>query len=109
MEAIGFARAATSGAIWAAVAYGLAMVSGAPVSMNDLALDAGLMAGASVGADVIHAGLGMQPTGVTSAAATGAVFAGLQAAVRGDENYLVNGAAAAGNDALVEVMYASWS
>lgn len=105
MDASSIGRAATSAALWAGVAYGLAAFSGASVSMSDLAMDAGLMGASSVGTDLLHNMVGANPTGVTSAVGTGVVYAGLSRAVRGSEAYAVNFAAAAANDMLVEKYY----
>jgi hypothetical protein len=98
-------RAIASGAIWFGVSYGLSVATGANLQIMDTAVDAGIMAGSSIGADVVHSGLGWSPTGITSALATGGMYAGIQYAYRGDANFLVNGAAAAGNDMLVEMYY----
>jgi len=98
-------RAVASGAIWFGVAYGLSMATGANLSLTDTAVDAGIMAGSSIGADVVHSGLGWSPTGVTSALATGGMYAGIQYAYRGDTNFLVNAGAAGANDMLVEMYY----
>ena len=91
-----------SGGLWFAVAYGLGMALGANPSLADTAVDAGMMAGSAVGADMVHGMLGWNPTGTTSAVATGAMYAGLQKVVRGDSNYLVNAGFAGANDFLVE-------
>jgi hypothetical protein len=91
-----------SGGVWFVVAYGLGMVLGSNPDLFNTAVDAGMMAGSAVGADVLHGVLGWKPTGVTSAVATGAMYAGMQRVVRGDSNYLVNVAFAGANDMLVE-------
>jgi hypothetical protein len=91
-----------SGGLWFGVAYGLGMVLGANPDLYNTALDAGMMAGSAVGADMLHGMLGWNPTGVTSALATGGMYAGLQKVVRGDSNYMVNVGFAGANDMLVE-------
>jgi hypothetical protein len=75
MDASSVGRATTSAALWAGIAYGLTMVSGAEVNLMDLALDAGLMGASSMGTDLLHNLAGANPTGMTSAVGTGVVYA----------------------------------
>lgn len=105
MDASSVGRATTSAALWAGIAYGLAMAAGVEVSMTDLAYDAAIMGGSSLGADLLHNMTGMSPTGITSAVATGAVYTGLSKVVRGSNAYAVNFVAAAGLDMAVEKYY----
>jgi hypothetical protein len=105
MDASSVGRAATSAMLWAGVAYGLAAVTGTPVPISELAMDAGLMGASSVGTDLLHNAVGANPTGMTSAIGTGAMYAGLSKLVRGSDAWAVNFAAAAGNDMLVEKYY----
>lgn len=105
MDASSVGRATTSAALWAGVAYGLALVSGAQVAISDVAYDAAIMGGSALGGDLVHGVLGWQPTGLTSAAATGAMYAGLSKALRGSDAYMVNFGVAAANDMLVEQYY----
>jgi hypothetical protein len=102
MDSVSYRRAVMSGGVWFVVAYGLGMVLGSNPDLFNTAVDAGIMAGSAVGADVAHGLLGWNPTGVTSAVATGAMYAGMQRVIRGDSNYLVNVAFAGANDMLVE-------
>ena len=102
MDSVSYSRAVMSGGLWFGVAYGLGMVLGANPDLYNTALDAGMMAGSAVGADMLHGMLGWNPTGVTSALATGGMYAGLQKVVRGDSNYMVNVGFAGANDMLVE-------
>jgi len=102
MESVSFTRAAVSGGDWFAVAYGLTLVTGANSDLYNVAVDAGIMAASAAASDVAHGMMGMVPTGVTSHLMTGAMYAGAEKLVRGDNNYMVNAAAAAGNDYLVE-------
>ena len=99
---VSYNRAVMSGALWFGVAYGVGMVLGANPDLYNTALDAGIMAGSAVGSDMLHGMLGWNPTGTTSAVATGAMYAGIQKVVRGDSNYLVNAGVAGANDFLVE-------
>jgi hypothetical protein len=105
MDASSVGRATTSAALWAGIAYGLAMAGGVQVSMTDLAIDAAIMGGSSVGADLLHNMAGANPTGITSAVATGAMYAGLSKVVRGSDAYAVNFVGAAGLDMVVEKYY----
>jgi hypothetical protein len=109
MDASSVGRATTSAALWAGIAYGLAMVGGVEVSMTDLAIDAGLMGASSLGTDLLHNMAGANPTGVTSAVGTGVMYAGLSKVVRGSDAYAVNFVAAAANDMAVERYYAMMS
>ena len=106
MDASSVGRATTSAALWAGVAYGLIMVGGGEVSLTNLALDAGLMGASSLGTDLLHNLAGANPTGITSAVGTGAMYAGLSKVVRGSNDYAVNFVAAAANDMAVERYYA---
>lgn len=106
MDASSVGRATTSAAIWAGVAYGLVMVAGGEVNLMDIALDAGLMGASSMGTDVLHGLAGANPTGITSAVGTGAMYAALAKVVRGSDAYAVNFVAAAANDMAVERWYA---
>jgi len=99
---VSYNRAVMSGGLWFGVAYGLGMALGANPDLYNTALDAGIMAGSAVGADLLHGMLGWNPTGVTSAVATGGMYAGVQKLVRGDNNFLVNAGVAGANDLLVE-------
>lgn len=105
MDASSVGRATTSAALWAGIAYGLAMAGGVQVSLTDLAIDAAIMGGSSVGADLLHNMAGASPTGITSAVATGAMYAGLSKVVRGSDAYAVNFVGAAGLDMVVEKYY----
>jgi len=97
-----YKRAAASAVVWAVAAGGLGMVLGADVEVMDILTDAGIMGASALGADVVHNAAGWVPTGITSAAATGAMYAGIQRAYRGDDSYITNFVAAAANDVLVE-------
>ena len=105
MDASSVGRAATSAMLWAGVAYGLSLATGAPVPISELAMDAGLMGASSIGTDLLHNVVGANPTGMTSAIGTGAMYAGLSKVVRGSDAWAVNFVAAAGNDMLVEKYY----
>jgi len=97
-----FTRALWSAGVWAGTAYSLGMLTGANISLYESAIDGGIMGGSSLGSDYIHSFIGWRPTGLTSAAVTGGLFAGAQRAVRGSDAYVSNFVAAAANDYLVE-------
>lgn len=106
-------RALISAATWGAVATGLSLALGLPVDPMTIATDAGLMGGASMLNDKLHTAAGLVPGSLSSAAATGAIFAGLQKVVKGSEDYVANAAAGALNDfateqvaLMIENMYA---
>jgi hypothetical protein len=95
-------RAAWSAGLWASTAYVLGYATGANISLYDCAVDGAVMGGSSLGSDYVHQAINVQPTGLTSAAMTGAIFALAQRGVRGSDAYAVNFVAGAGNDFLVE-------
>lgn len=95
-------RALYSAGIWAGTSYALGLALGANVSLYDCGVDGVVMGGSALASDYVHQMIGWQPTGLTSAAVTGAVFAGAQRFVRGSEALGTNFAAAAANDYLVE-------
>lgn len=106
MNSDSVSRAALSAGVWFGTAFALSVVLGANLPVTDLAVDAGLMGASALGADVLHGALGWVPTGVTSAAATGAMYAAAQKAYRaegkGGDNYIINFVAAAANALAVE-------
>jgi hypothetical protein len=65
------------------------------------------MAASALGADAMHSMLKMDATSVTSAGLTGAYYAVAQKLYRGDNNYLVNAAAAAANDFAVTQVFSA--
>jgi len=95
-------RALMSSGLWFAVAFGLGLAAGAELSLFDTAVDSAIMGTSALSSDLIHSYINMVPTVYTSAGVTGALYAGIQRFYRGDPNYLVNAAAAAGNDIFVE-------
>jgi hypothetical protein len=56
-----------------------------------------------MGSDLVHSVVGWNPSGVSSAAATGALYAAAEKLYRNDDNYLVNAAVAGANDWAVEM------
>jgi len=95
-------RALMSAGLWFGVAYGLGMATGADLGLLDTAVDSAIMGASALGSDVFHSYIGMVPTAYSSAGVSGAMYAGIQRAYRGDSNYLINVAFAGGNDLLVE-------
>ena len=95
-------RAVLTAGVWAGVSYALAMIAGVPADLTAVATDGGIMGAASLTSDTLHSTLRMNPTGTTAAIGTGAAFAGLQALLRGDNNYAMNFVAGAASDMLVE-------
>ena len=95
-------RAVWSSGIWLATAYGLGLVVGANLNVYDVLVDAGIMGAATFGSDVVHSVIGMVPSTASSALVSGSLYAGGQKAYRDDSNYVVNLAAGAANDVLVD-------
>jgi hypothetical protein len=104
MDGATYQRAAVSAGLWFAVVYGVATVFGAPVAggFSHTAIDAAIVAASSVGSDMLHEKLQWQSSGVTSAVATGGIYAAIQRAYRGDSNFLGNIALAGANEYAVE-------
>jgi hypothetical protein len=99
-------RAVTAAAIWGVVSAGLILAAGLPLDLMNVATDAGVMGAATLGSDVIHDAAQMQPDMLTSALATGGLFAGGMRLLRNSEAYLTNGLAGAGVDlATDKLMY----
>ena len=97
-----FTRALWSSGIWLATAYGLGLLVGANLNAMDVVVDAGIMGAATLGSDFTHNIIGMIPTTASSALVSGTYYAGAQKAYRNDSNYLVNFAAGAANDVIVD-------
>jgi len=95
-------RAVLAAGVWAGVSYALALVAGLPANPTAVLTDGASMGAASLTSDTLHSTLGMSPTGVTAAVATGGSFAAIQSLLRGDNNYAMNFAAGAASDMLVE-------
>ena len=95
-------RAVWSSGIWLATAYGLGLVVGADLNAMDVVVDAGIMGAATFGSDLTHNIIGMVPTTASSAIVAGSLYAGAQKAYRNDSNYVVNLAAGAANDVLLD-------
>lgn len=103
MDGKTYARSMASAAIWFAASYGLGMAMGTNPSLQECAIDAGMMAAASYGSDVVHTMvLDSDPSGMSSAAVTGALYAGAAKLYRNDNNFLPNAALAAANDYATE-------
>lgn len=102
MDTPGLARAVLAGAVWSGVASVLLLTVGEPVDITTVATEGGLMAGSALGADYAHSLTGMNPTGITSAVATGALFAGAMKLIRGSDDLVQNALAGAGVDMATE-------
>ena len=102
MDTAGVTRALLAGALWAGVSSALLFAVGDTPNVMNVATEGGLMAGSALGADYAHSITGMNPTGVTSAVATGALFAGAMKLVRGSDDYIPNALAGAGVDLATE-------
>lgn len=102
MDSASMNRALWSAGIWAGTAFGLGALTGANITLYDAAMDGAVMGGSSYTSDYIHSMIGWQPTGLTSAVVTGAVFSGAQRGLRGSTAYTTNFVAGAANDFLVE-------
>ena len=55
----------------------------------------------------MHSTIGMEPSGVSSAVATGALYAGAEKLYRGSNDYVMNMALAGANDWAVEMVQKS--
>lgn len=104
MDAAGINRALISSGLWMAVVYGVSLATGQDAPLSEIATDAGLMGVSALGADVAVKMTGLSSSALSSAVATGVIYAGAQAAYRGDDNYVINGLSAAANDFLTETV-----
>ena len=87
-------------AISAGVFVGVCMVAGgAGVPFSTYAKAAGVQVAASLGSDRIHKMTSMEPTTVTSAIATGALYTVTQHFLLGDKNDVTNDFVSAGSEA----------
>ena len=102
MDSQSMSRAVMSAGVWFTVSYGLTLAMGGGASLVDCAVDGGIMGVCAIGSDIVHSTLGMNPTGTTSAVATGGLFAGAQKLYRGSDDYLMNGLLAGANDWAIE-------
>ena len=101
-------RSVIAGGLWVAISSGLLMAAGAPLNLSAQAIEGGLMAAALYGSDVAHKAVAMSPTSVSSAAVTGAVFAGLMKVVSGSDAYLTNAVAGGAVDFVTEMALESY-
>lgn len=108
MSSNSLVRAATASGVWLAAAWGLTALAGVSVDTSDLLMDAGVLGAATLGADIIHGMLNLQPTTASSAIVTGGLYAGAQRAYRGDTSYVSNFAGAAANDVAVDWIANTW-
>ena len=86
------------GLLYAAVMAGMGVATGAPLDVMGVAVDGGLMAASLVANEMVHNALEVPSSTFSSAAATGAAFAGLQSVVKGNQNLAMNAVAGAGTD-----------
>ncbi|NDC55474.1 MAG: hypothetical protein EBZ69_01440 [Alphaproteobacteria bacterium] len=102
MDIPGLARAVLAGGIWAGVSTVLLMAVGEPPNAVLAATEGAVMAGSALAADYAHHLAEMNPTGITSAVATGAVFTVGMKLVRDSDDYVQNFIAGAGTDLATE-------
>ena len=102
MDTQGLSRALLAGGVWAAVSSALLLAVGESPNLMVAATEGGIMAGSALGADYAHSLTGMNPTGLTSAAATGGLFAVGMKVFRGSDDWVPNALAGAGVDLATE-------
>lgn len=83
-----FGRAISSGVLVAGITAALGFMTG-NLNLAVAAIDGGIMAGSVAAADVVHLS-DMTPGFVSPSLVAGGVYAGAQAIVRGDRNYIMN-------------------
>lgn len=103
MDSQSMSRAVMSAGLWFGVSYGLGLAFGTSPSLMDVAVDSGLMGASSLGSDLVHSVVGMNPSGVSSAVATGGLYSVSQKLYRGSDEYVVNMALAGANDWAIEM------
>lgn len=107
MDSQSMSRAVMSAGLWFGVSYGLGMAFGVRVNPVDVAIDSALLGGSALASDMLHTSLGMPPSAVSSAVATGALYAGTQKLYRGSDAYLTNAVVAGANDYAIEAYQSS--
>lgn len=99
-------RALASSAVYAGVAWA---ITGGRMGWYSILMNAGVQAGSSVGSDLLHSVLAIQPSGVSDAAATGAIHTAVQW-VRGDRAaWMTNLAASAGSQLVGSSVSDMWA
>ena len=108
MDSSSMNRAVMSAGLWFGVVYGIGVLTGSEaLDLMFVAKDAAVMGASAYASDAAHAAMGVVPSAMTSALSTGVMYAVAQKFYSGDESYVVNVLAAAGNDYLVEVVSSS--
>lgn len=97
--------ALVGGLLYAAVMAGMSVANGAPLDLMGVAVDGGLMGVSLLANEMVHNALEIDASMVSSAAATGAAFAGLQSVVKGNQNLAMNAAMGAGTDIALGFVY----
>lgn len=92
-QSVGASRAIVAGLLYFAVMAGLS--GGA--NLANSAMSGGVLGASVLANGMLHSALAVAPSQTSSALATGGIFAGLQM-LRGDQNLVANGAAAAAVD-----------
>ena len=93
------------GLLYAAVMAGMSVANGAPLDLMGVAVDGGLMGVSLLANEMLHNALELEPSMLSSAAATGGAFAGLQSVVKGNQNLAMNAAMGAGTDIALGFVY----
>jgi hypothetical protein len=70
-----------------------------------VAVDGGLMGVSLVANEMVHNALELEPSMLSSAAATGGSYAALQSVVKGNQNLAMNAAAGAATDVALGVVF----
>jgi len=94
--------ALTGALLYTAVMAGMNVYSGAGLDPMGLVYDGALMGASLMANEAVHRLLELEPSTPSSAAATGASFAALQAVVRGDQRFVRNVAAGGLTDVATE-------
>ena len=97
-------RAIMSSGLWFGVTWAIALATGVDAPLMEIGTDAALMGLSALASDAAHSAANIVPSAMSSAIGAGAVYSAAQYAWRGDNSYVTNFAAAAGNDYLVEWM-----
>ena len=85
------------------------MTSGGAAALSEYAGAAGVQAGAVVGSDIVHNLLGMYPTALTSAVATGAMYSAAMGYGRGEDDYAMNFGVSAGSEFASRTLGNMWN
>ena len=98
-------NALTGAGIYAVAMAGLRLATGQGFDLMRNLMDGAVMGGAVMGDEMTHSMLSLEPSKASSAVVTGAWFAGLEAVLRGNTDYVRNVGAGAVVSVVADTFY----